>query len=106
MKNKSKVYIIITQYETRSIKEERLYLIEGIKVREYINGKFQPIKMGRKNIELFVSVAHAALIYHSKNELTVKRDSEKRFFFKEKRADESYDLRDASNKIAFLSEVF
>ncbi len=109
MKEKKKVYIVVTKYksEENAIEEERLYLIEGKTYKEYINGSFKKSFNVKEGMKLFVLEAHVAAVYLSQKELTVVMSKQGYFYFKEDfKQKEVYNLREEKRKSEFFEEFF
>lgn len=109
MKEKKKVYIVVTKYKSKenAIEEERLYLIEGKTCKEYINGSFQKNSKAKEGWKLFASEAHVASVVFSEKELTVVKAKQGYFYFKEDfKQKEVYNLREEKRKSEFFEEFF
>ena len=108
MKEKKKVYIVVTKYKSKenAIEEERLYLIEGKTCKEYINGSFQKSSNAKEALKLFASEAHVASVFFSEKELTVVKAKQGYFYFKEDFKKEVYNLREEKRKSEFFEEFF
>ncbi len=105
MKEKKKVYIVVTKYKRKenAIEEERLYLIEGKTCKEYINGSFQKSSKAKEALKLFASEAHVASVFFTEKELTVVKSKQGYFYFKENVSKEVYNLRDDEIKKKFFN---
>ena len=109
MKEKKKVYIVVTKYksEGNAIEEERLYLIEGKTYKEYINGSFQKRSNAKEALKLFASEANVASAVFSEKELTVVKAKQGYFYFKEDfKQKEVYNLREEKRKSEFFEDFF
>ena len=109
MKEKKKVYIVVTKYKSKenAIEEERLYLIEGKTYKEYIEGSFQKSSNAKEALKLFASEAHVASVGFSEKELTVVKAKQGYFYFKEDfKRKEVYNLREEKRKSEFFGEFF
>ena len=71
MKDKERIYLSIQRVLFGILEEERLYMIRGKTVTEYINGNFQ--RINRKSLELFVQEATFVAVFFPEDEYNIKK---------------------------------
>jgi len=106
MKEKERIYLSIQRVLRGVLEEERLYMLRGKTVTEYINGNFQ--RINRQSLELFVQEATFVAVFFPEDEYNIKKIGKcyslslegKRVGF-----DCSFNLQDKGNQKKFLNFI-
>lgn len=106
MKNKERIYVLIQKYPNMKFEEERLYMIRGEIVKEFIDGNFQ--KINRNSVKLFSNEASFATVYSKEGEYSIRNGkSGVLISMDQKRADPDiyFNLRNPEQKEAFINFI-
>ena len=106
MKEKERIYLSIQRVLFGVLEEERLYMLRGKTVTEYINGNFQ--RINRQSLELFVQGATFVAVFFPEDEYNIKKIGKCYSLSKEGKIvpyDNFFNLRNTKQKEEFLEFI-
>lgn len=106
MKEKEMIYLSIQRVLLGVLEEERLYMLRGKTVTEYINGNFQ--KINRKSLEIFAQNATFVAVFSTKTEYNIKKIGKSySLSYEDKRVEYNYgfNLKNIEHQKKFLKFI-
>lgn len=106
MKSKEMIYVLIQKISSGQLEDERVYLLTGEIVKEFIGGNFQ--KINRNSVKLFANQASFATVYSKEGEYYIRKGKSGILIsMNQKRADPDtyFNLRNPELKEAFINFI-